>query len=63
MLGGEQAFAEVAADDLLRLADGCEVCAGVPFEEQIEIERRVEGGGSAEWRIDLSDKAGGGLRS
>ena len=38
MTGGEEAFAEVAADDLLRIADGGEVSAGVPLEEEIEVE-------------------------
>ncbi len=38
VLGGEEAFAEVAADDLFGVANGGEVGAGVPFEEEIEVE-------------------------
>ena len=38
MGGGEEAFAEVAADDLFGVADGGEVGAGVPLEEQVEVE-------------------------
>ncbi len=37
MVGGEEAFAEVAADDLFGVADGGEVGAGVPFEEEVEV--------------------------
>ncbi len=37
MLGGEEAFAEVAADYLLRVADGGQIGAGVPFEEEIQV--------------------------
>jgi len=37
MGGGEEALAEVAADDLLGIADGGEIGASVPLEEQIEI--------------------------
>ena len=38
MTGGEEGLAEVAADDLFRTADGGEVGAGVPFQEEVEIE-------------------------
>jgi len=38
MAGGEEAFSEVAADDLFRVADGGEVGVGVPLEEEVEIE-------------------------
>jgi hypothetical protein len=37
VLGSEEAFAEVAADDLFGVADGGEVGAGVPLEEEVEI--------------------------
>jgi hypothetical protein len=37
MLGCEEAFTEVATDDLFRLADGGEVGAGVPLEEKIKV--------------------------
>lgn len=37
MGGGEEAFAEVALDDLFRAADGGEADAGVPAEEEVEI--------------------------
>jgi hypothetical protein len=39
--GGEEALAEVAADDLFGVADGGEVGAGVPLEEEIEVEREL----------------------
>jgi hypothetical protein len=35
--GGKEALAKVAADDLLRIADGGEVGACVPFEEEVEV--------------------------
>src|SRR5258708_28638570 len=35
--GGEEALAKVTADDLFRIADGGEVGAGVPFEEEVEV--------------------------
>ena len=35
--GGEEAFAEVAADDLFGVADGGEVGTGVPLEEEVEV--------------------------
>ncbi len=37
MPGGEEALAEVAADDLFGVADGGQVGAGVPLEQEIEI--------------------------
>jgi len=37
VLGGEEAFSEVAADDLLGIADRGEVSAGVPLEEEVEV--------------------------
>ena len=36
--GGEEALAEVAADDLLGRADGGEVDSGVPFLDEVEVE-------------------------
>jgi len=36
--GGEEALAEVAADYLFGVADGGEVGAGVPLEEEVEVE-------------------------
>jgi hypothetical protein len=47
MLSGEEAFAEVAADDLFGIADGGEIGAGVPLEEEMEVSRelRKQGGG------------------
>jgi len=38
VLRGEEAFAEVTLDDLFGVADGREVGAGVPFEEEVEVE-------------------------
>ena len=38
-LGGEEGFAEVAGDDFIGVADGCEVGAGVPAEEYIDVGR------------------------
>ena len=55
----EEALAEVTADDLLGIADGGEVGAGVPLEEEIEVrgEPGEDGGGwvyvGAEERGDL----------
>src|SRR5712692_4229703 len=37
MAGGKQGFAEVAGDDLVRLAHGGEVDAGIPAEEYIDV--------------------------
>jgi len=47
MTGCEEAFPEVAADDLLGVADGSQVGAGVPFKEEVEVggEPGDEGGG------------------
>ena len=47
MPGGEEAFSEVTADDLLGIADGGEVSAGVPLEEEVEVggEMGEEGSG------------------
>jgi hypothetical protein len=39
MAGGEEAFAEVAGDDILGVADGGQVDAGVPAEEYIDVRR------------------------
>jgi hypothetical protein len=38
MLRGEEAFAEVTADDLFGVTDGGEVGAGVPLEKKVEVE-------------------------
>ena len=37
MVGAEEAFAEVAPDDVFGVADGGEVGAGVPLEEEVQI--------------------------
>ena len=37
MACGEEAFTEVAGDDLFRVADGREVDAGVPAEKYIDV--------------------------
>ncbi len=37
VLGGEEAFAEVAADDLLWVADSGQVGAGVPLEKEVQV--------------------------
>jgi hypothetical protein len=37
----KEALAKVAADDLLRIADGREIGAGVPFEEEVEVSGEV----------------------
>jgi len=39
MSRGEEGFAEVAGDDLVWVADGGEVDAGVPAEEYIDVRR------------------------
>ena len=41
--GGEEALAEVAADDVLGGADGGEVEAGVPLENEVEIGEELGG--------------------
>ena len=38
VLGGEKTLTKMAADDIFRVADRCEVGSGVPLEEKIEIE-------------------------
>jgi hypothetical protein len=48
--GGEEAFAEVATDYFFGVADGGEVGAGVPFEEEIEIGGEL----GEETRIEIS---------
>ena len=47
MAGGEEAFAEVAGDDVFGVADGGEVDAGVPAEKYIDVGRYIAqlGGG------------------
>ena len=45
---GEEAFAEVAADDLFRIANGGEVGAGVPLEQKVEIGGELGGARLAE---------------
>ena len=37
MLAGEEAFAKVTADDLFGVTDGGKVGAGIPFEQEVEI--------------------------
>jgi len=37
--GEEEGLAEVASDDLFRIADGGEVDAGVPAEQKIDVRR------------------------
>jgi hypothetical protein len=41
MAGGEEAFAEVAGDDVFWVADGGEVDAGVPAEKYIDVGRYI----------------------
>jgi len=38
---GEEAFAEVAGDDLFLIADGCEIYARVPALQYIDIRRYI----------------------
>jgi hypothetical protein len=38
---GEEAFAEVAGDDLFFVADGGQVDAGVPAEKYIDVRRYI----------------------
>jgi hypothetical protein len=47
VLGGEEAFSEVAANDLLWIADRGEVSPGIPLEEQVQVGRELgeKGGG------------------
>ena len=46
---GEEALSEVAADDLFGAADGGEVGAGVPFEEEVEVDGEL--GGEEGWHL------------
>ena len=39
MAGGEKALAEMASDDVLGVADGGQIDAGVPAEEYIDVRR------------------------
>ena len=61
--GGEEAFAEVALDDFFGGADGGEIGAGVPLEEEIEVEgelvAEVRWGGGEIWLEEGSDLCGG----
>ena len=41
MAGGEEGFPEVAGYDFFWLADGGEVYAGIPAEQQIDVRRYV----------------------
>ena len=41
MDAGEEAFAEVAADDFFGFADGGEVGAGVPAEKKIKVDAEL----------------------
>jgi len=45
MLAGEEALAEVGADDGFWVADGGEVGAGVPLEEEIEVGTKLVNSG------------------
>ena len=38
---GEEALAKVAANDLIRIADCGQISAGVPFEQEVEICRKL----------------------
>jgi hypothetical protein len=49
LAGGKEALAKVAADDLLRVADGGEIGAGVPFEEKVEVKGEL--GEEAGWDV------------
>ena len=40
--GGEEGFAEVAFYDIFRLADRREIGAGVPAEQEVEVERELK---------------------
>jgi hypothetical protein len=67
MAAGEEALAEVAADDLLGLADRGKVGAGVPAQQQIQVQRelrqQVRGrGGVAEIGNEQVGDAGFGER-
>jgi hypothetical protein len=50
MTSGEETLPEVAADNLLRIADSGEVSTGVPLQEKVEIDR------------ELGKERGGGIR-
>ena len=64
MAGGKEGFAEVASDDLFGIADGGEVDARVPAQEEVEIagelrQLRVAEGSAAEKRGEQGGDAGG----
>lgn len=39
--GGEETFSKVAANDLLRFADGGEIGVCVPLQEKVEVDRKL----------------------
>jgi hypothetical protein len=41
VLSGEEAFSEMAGDDLLGIADGREVRPGVPLKKQVKVGREL----------------------
>lgn len=41
MTRGEETLPEVTADDLPGIANGSEICAGIPLQEEIEIDREL----------------------
>jgi len=49
MSGSEKRFAEMTGDDLLGLAHRCEVHAGVPAEQYIDVHRYILQLGFGEW--------------
>ena len=51
MEAGEEAFAEVAADDLFRVADGREVDAAVPLEDKLKIIMELPVDRGRDWGI------------
>jgi len=51
----EEAFSEVAADDLFRVADGGKVGAGIPLEEEIEVGGKLTDEDGLGWEIGFQE--------
>ena len=60
--GGEEALAEVAADDVVGGADGGEVDALVPFKDEVEVEEELRGEGGRDVGVggEEGEEFGGG---
>ena len=57
--GEEEGFAEVAGNDLVRVADSGEVGAGVPAQQKIDVRRYLIELGGSEGTVEKWAKEGG----